>query len=160
MNATHRPKAFSYVLVSAAEIEGRNAAGIGVIFKDDNRTTVTKISQAFGGTTVETAVYEALRIVLEEAVRLGVRSFAVYLDSPAVLAELEQRARVPGDRLALHLQVRALMNAVGRVHVRLASVGRSFSARALARGATPTPRPSVKDFAPLQLRLLADTVVA
>jgi len=160
MSATRRHKAFSYVLVSAVRIEDHNAAGIGVIFKDENRTTVTKISQAYGDRSIEGATYEALRIVLEEAMRLGVRSFTIYVDSPAVVAQLSQTARVPGDLLGAHLQVRALMNAVGRVSLRLAKAGRGFSARALARGARPTPRPSIQDYAPLQLRLLGDTAVA
>ena len=160
MGTMRRQKAFSYVLVSAVPIEERNAAGIGVIFKDDNRRTVTKISQAFGEQTVEGATYEALTLVLEEAMRLGVRAFTIYLDSPAVVAQVTQTARVPGELLAGNLQVRALMNAVGRVQLRLAKAGRNFSARALASGATRTPRPSVQDYAPLQLTLLGDTAVA
>jgi len=159
MNSSRKPRAFSYVLVSAAETDEYNAAGIGVIFKDDSGRTVSKISQAFGEQTVDGATYEALRIVLEEAMRLGVRVFAVYVDNPAVVAQLdtEQHARVPRDVLAAHLQVRALMNAAGRVQIRLARAGRNLSARGLARGATPGPRPSVRAYAPLQLPLLADT---
>ena len=92
MGTTRRQKAFSYVLVSAVPIEGQYAAGIGVIFKDENRRTVTKISQALGEATVEQATYEALTLVLEEAMRLGVRSFTVYVDSPAVVAQVTVRS--------------------------------------------------------------------
>ncbi|MCD6360894.1 MAG: reverse transcriptase-like protein [Armatimonadetes bacterium] len=160
MKRTRRAKAFSYVLVSAAQLEAQNAAGIGVIFKDDNRRTVTKISQALRDSDVVTATYEALRIVLEEALRLGVHSFTAYVDNPMVIAQLEENAQVPPELLGAHLQVRALMKAVGRVRVRMARAGRGFSARALARGATPAPRPNVKNYAPLQLKLLGDTAPA
>ncbi len=160
MKTRGRQKAFSYVLVSASEIAAGSAAGIGLIFKDDHRSTVTKVSQAFGDTTVEEATYEALRIALEEAIRLGVRAFSIYTDSPAVVGQLTQGTRVPPHLMGGHLRARALMNAVGSVQIKLAGSGGNFSARRLAQGATSVVSPNVKHQAPLQLQLLGDGAVA
>jgi len=157
MNESNGPKAFSYVLVSSVPLDGGNAVGIGVIFKDENRSTVAKVSQALAGVSVEGGVYQALIIALEEAIRRRVGRCSIYVDSPAVLAQLGEGAWVPRELLGAHLQVRALMNAAGRVNLRLARAGAGFSARALAREAVPAPRPSVRQYGPLQLRLINET---
>ena len=160
MTTKRKQKAFSYVLASAAPLEAENAAGIGLLFKDNDRRTVTTITQALGDSTVEEAAYLALKVVLAEARRQRVRRFTIYLDNPLVIQQLAREAPVPSDLLADHLQVRALLHAAGSVRVIQAMSGGSFSARILAQGATPDLRPNERDRAVVQLQLLGDAVVA
>jgi 16S rRNA U516 pseudouridylate synthase RsuA-like enzyme len=160
MTSKRKQRAFSYVLASAAPLEAENAAGIGLLFKDNDRRTVTTITQALGDSTVEEATYVALKMVLAEARRQRVRRFTIYLDNPVVIQQLAREAPVPAELLADHLQVRALLHAAGSVQVTQAMSGGNFSARILALGATPDLHPSEHGRAPVQLQLLGDAVVA
>ena len=160
MTSKRKQRAFSYVLASAAPLEAENAAGIGLLFKDKDRRTVTTITQALGDSTVEEATYVALKMVLAEARRQRVRRFTIYLDNPLVIQQLAREAPVPAELLADHLQVRALLNAAGSVQVTQAMSGGNFSARILALGVTADLHPSEHGRAPVQLQLLADGAVA
>ncbi len=160
MTGKRKQRAFSYVLASTAPLEAENAAGIGLLFKDNDRRTVTTITQALRDSTVEEAAYLALKMVLDEARRRRVRRFTIYLDNPVVIQQLAREAPVPSELLADHLQVRAMLIAAGAVQLTQAMSGGSFSARILALGATPDPRPSRRSHDPVQLQLLADGALA
>ncbi len=160
MTRKRKQRAFSYVLASAAPLEAENAAGIGLLFKDNDRRTVTTITQALGETTVEEAAYLALKMVLDEARRQRVRRFTIYLDNPLVIQQLAREAPVPAYLMGDHLQVRALLHAAGSVQVTEANSGGNFSARIVALGAMPDPRPRGNMPVPVQLQLPGDGVLA
>ncbi len=135
---------FAYALVSAVPLQDSTAAGIGVLFKARDRSTVGSICQALPNTEPLMAAYEALMRVLEEALRVGSRRITVYIDPPEVVRQLEGEAEVPRWALVKHLKARGMINQLGSVKL-VAATRPGFSARLLAQGATPSDEGTCRD---------------
>ncbi len=159
MDAVRRDEErFSYALVSAAPLQDSDAAGIGIIFKARDRSTIGTICQALENTDLVTATYEAVMKVLEEALNTGVGRPAIYLDNARVVHQLTGQQPAPREVLALSLRVRAMMNQVGRPQIIAATASVWFSARRLAASARPAG-PGERSFGARQLPLLPEDAV-
>ena len=166
MVADARADRFAYALVSAAPLQDTDAAGIGVLLKAHDRSTVRTICQALPDTEPLAAAYEALMRVLEEALRTGSRRITVYLDPPEVVTQLTGDGDVPRWLLVKHLKTRGMINQLGSVALKAATNSR-FSAKLLAQSARlpateagqgeevpDRPRPPVRKAEQAQLALL------
>ncbi|NLO08200.1 MAG: hypothetical protein GX131_20435 [candidate division WS1 bacterium] len=138
--ASQAKKAFSYALASAVPFRELDAVGIGVIFKASDRSTVKALNIALEETTPLAAAYEAVMMVLDEALSTGTRGIAIYVDLPEVVAQLNGEADVPREVLGKHLQARGMINQVGRVRLMVAD-SPNFSARLLAESANSQHAP-------------------
>ncbi|MFP4250885.1 MAG: reverse transcriptase-like protein [Armatimonadota bacterium] len=125
---------FAYALMSAAPLRDTSAAGIAVVFKARDRSTLRTVCQAVPDSDVLAAGYEALMQVLEEALRTGARRITVYTDLHEVVDQLKDDADVPRWLLVTHLKTRAMINQVGAVKLVVATSDR-FSARRIAESA-------------------------
>ena len=125
---------FAYALVSAAPLQDPTATGIGIIFKAQDRSTISTVCQALPHTELLAAAYEAVRRVLEEALETGVRSLTIYTDPAEVVEQLAGDGDVPRPLLVTHLKTRGMINQLARVNL-VAATNSNFSARVLAQGA-------------------------
>lgn len=154
---------FAYALVSAAPLQDTDAAGIAVVFKAPDRSTIGTICQALPATDPLEAAYEAVMRVLDEALHRGIRRFTIYTDINEMVAQLTSDAPVPRRLLVKHLKARGTINQVGDVKFVTATSNR-FSARLIAESArlpegTPSaPRRTSQDGR--QLELLAEDALA
>lgn len=125
---------FAYALVSAATLQDTDAAGIGIVFKARDRSTIKTVCHALPDTEPLAAVYEALMRVLEEALQVGVRRLTIYTDFREVVDQLTRDAPVPRPLLVTHLKTRGMINQLAGVNLVAATSGR-FSARLIAESA-------------------------
>ncbi|MFO8081945.1 MAG: reverse transcriptase-like protein [Armatimonadota bacterium] len=153
------PDRFAYALVSAAPLRDTDAAGMAIVFKARDRSTIRTVCQALPDTDVLAAGYEALMQVLEEALRTGARRITVYTDLHEVVDQLKDDADVPRWLLVSHLKTRGMINQLGEVKLVIATNAR-FSARKIAEGARlPGERPDPRGHRPQgQLRLSTDAL--
>lgn len=142
---------FSYALVSAALLQDSAATGIAVILKAHDRSTVKTICIALETADPLAAAYEAVMIVLDEALAAGVGRPAIYIDNTQVVEQLEGRQQPPRELLATNLRARARINQVGRPRLIAATRSERFSARQLAESAV-APR----SVSPRQLSLMSE----
>lgn len=70
------------------------AAAIGATIKDEQGTTIARISQRIGRTTNNQAEYGAIIAALEEATRLGIRHVELNSDSELVVKQIRGEYRV------------------------------------------------------------------
>ncbi len=131
MVARYRGQSFAYALVSAAPLQDTNAAGIGIVFKAHDRSTIRSVCQALPGTEVLEAAYEAVMRVLEEALQVGKRRLTIYTDIHEMVQQLADEAEVPRALLVKHLKTRGMINQLQHVNLVVATSDR-FSARLLA----------------------------
>ena len=136
MVAERNAPGFAYALVSAAPLQDTNAAGIAVVFKARDRSTIRTICQALPEAEPLEAAYEAVTQVLEEALQTGVRRFTVYTDLTELVEQLTSDAPVPRRLLVKHLKTRGMINQLAGVTFVTATSDR-FSARLIAESARP-----------------------
>jgi len=154
---------FAYALVSAAPLQDTDAAGIAIVFKAPDRSTIGTTCQALPATDPLEAAYEAVMRVLDEALSTGVRRFTIYTDKRELVEQLTANAPVPRELLVKHLKTRGMVNQLGEVKFVVATSGR-FSARLIAEGArlpgdsSAAPRRQSSDRR--QLELLAEDALA
>jgi ribonuclease HI len=86
---------FAYALVSAVALRDLHAAGMAIVFKARDRSTIRTVCQALPDTNVLAAGYEALMHVLEEALWTGARSITVYTDLHEVIDQLTNDTEEP-----------------------------------------------------------------
>lgn len=134
MGAQHLTTRFSQVQISSLRRSG-NGAGVGIVFRNRQGSTVRKMAYQVDGASPEQAAFEAVLYALEEAARWGVRGLTVYLDTPQALDQLNRRAHVEPDMMPLYAQVRCAANALGRVRFLPGGSENAFAARRLARAA-------------------------
>ncbi|MGI5817631.1 MAG: reverse transcriptase-like protein [Armatimonadota bacterium] len=158
-----REERFAYALVSAAPLQDTNAAGIGIVFKAQDRSTLRTVCQALPDTDPLAAAYEAMMRVLEEALGTGVRRLTIYTDLADVVAQLTDDAPVPRGLLVAHLKTRGMINQLASVKF-IAATSDRFSARLLAQSARlpgdgrPAPQPPPRGGR--QLKLIAENASA
>src|SRR3954470_7757452 len=88
---------------------GLASAG-AVIYDGASGKVLAEISQPLGIATNNVAEYQALILGLGEALKLGIRKVAVFLDSQLLVRQLTGRYRVRHpDMLRLHEQARGLL---------------------------------------------------
>lgn len=134
MGAERNDDGFAYALVSAAPLQDTNAAGIGIVYKARDRSTLRTVCQALQDTDPLAAAYEAVMRVLEEALRTQVRRVTIYLDIPEVVNQLAGDAPVARPLLVAHLKTRGMINQLAGVNL-VAATNSQFSARLLAESA-------------------------
>jgi len=134
MGAERNDDGFAYALVSATPLQDTNAAGIGIVYKARDRSTIRTVCQALQDTDPLAAAYEAVMRVLEEALRTQVRRVKIYLDIPEVVNQLAGDAPVPRPLLVAHLKTRGMINQLAGVNL-VAATNSRFSARLLAESA-------------------------
>ena len=84
-------------------------AGIGAVFKAENRKIIFEISEYIGEATNNQAEYRAVIAALQKARELGAQELEFYLDSELVVKQLNREYRVKDRDLApLFLQIHNL----------------------------------------------------
>lgn len=125
---------FAYALVSAAPLQDTNAAGIAVVYKAQDRSTMSTVCQALPNADPLAAGYEAIMRVLEEALRTGVRRVTIYTDLHELIDQLTRDAEVPRWLLVRHLKTRGMINQLAGVKL-IGATSARFSARMIAESA-------------------------
>ena len=97
------------IFTDGASKNNPGPSSIGVVIKDQQGQTISRISKAIGYGTNNQAEYKAIIAALEEAFRLGARQVRLNSDSELVIRQLQGRYRVKNAALKpLHQRVRQL----------------------------------------------------
>ncbi len=110
-------------------------AAVGIIFRNREGEVVRKVSYSQDAASVDAVAFDAVLWVLDIAAAHGQRSVVVYLDSPHLVDQLSNRAKVPAALRSQFVQIRCRANALGRVRFQLAAGEKTFAARRLAQAA-------------------------
>jgi ribonuclease HI len=110
--------------------------GAGVVVKDEEGETVSRIKRYLGPVTNNIAEYQALILGLQEAQRLGSTDIEIYLDAELVVNQITGVYRVRDRRLkALEEEVRRLLGRFARWVIRQIPREENREADRLAREA-------------------------
>lgn len=110
--------------------------GAGVVIKDEQGMTVSRIKRYLGSVTNNRAEYQALIAGLEEAQHVGAREVEVYLDSELVVNQVNGVYRVRDATLkALEGEVRRRLGHFARSAIRYIPREENREADRLAREA-------------------------
>jgi ribonuclease HI len=101
---------FVYALVSVTARLAIGAAGVAVIIRDAQKNTLKQHTARIACANQEGAVYEAVKMALNEARALGARQVTVYSDDATVVGHLGRGVEVPEPLMPAYMQARALMN--------------------------------------------------
>jgi len=110
--------------------------GAGVIVKNEQGETISRIKRYLGPVTNNIAEYQALIVGLQEAQRLGSKDVEIYLDAELVVNQITGVYRVRDRRLkALEGEVRRLLRPFARWVIRQIPREENREADRLAREA-------------------------
>ena len=87
------------IFTDGASKNNPGPSAIGVVIKDRQGQTITRISQGIGHSTNNQAEYKAIITALKEAIRLGARQVNLNSDSELVVRQLKGRYRVKNAAL-------------------------------------------------------------
>ena len=87
------------IFTDGASKNNPGPSAIGVVIKDQQGQTITRISQGIGHSTNNQAEYKAIITALKEAIRLGARQVNLNSDSELVVRQLKGRYRVKNAAL-------------------------------------------------------------
>jgi len=99
------------VFTDGASKNNPGPSSIGVVIKDREGQTISRISKAIGYGTNNQAEYKAVIAALEEAIHLGARQVSLNSDSELVVRHLQGKYRVKNAALKpLYQQVKQLLS--------------------------------------------------
>ena len=87
------------IFTDGASKNNPGPSSIGVVIKDQQGQTISRISKAIGHGTNNQAEYKAVIAALEEAIRLGARQVRLNSDSELVVRHLQGKYRVKNAAL-------------------------------------------------------------
>lgn len=135
-----------YALTSVALRPGVNAAGIGVILRDANKSMLKQVSSKVQVASPEAARHQAVVHALRDGLDLGARSITVFTDDATVAGYLSRDLEVPSALISTYLEARSLMNQYRSATIRLIDEARNTKARGLAERGLESDEPEVRAY--------------
>jgi ribonuclease HI len=87
---------------------GLSGAG-GIIYSPEGEI-VGKVSEFLGTTTNNVAEYQALRLTLERATKLGIKNADIFMDSKLIVEQMNGKWKIKNENLkGIHLQIKELV---------------------------------------------------